>query len=560
MPAQSQQQQKLFGLALSVKRGETPRSEASKEVLDIVDSMTEKQIEDFAGTSHSGLPKKVESALRELIKNAIKDNVVGDIVKEHKDCGCGCKGTTVGGCNTSLTEGLFQDIMKGVKNGSGPFTMVVIKDNKVVKQVNVNTPQSIPANYTSLEKQYPNARIRVEDSTGKIVFGEGVVNESSVEIGDIVFLKSAKKIATVIDRFGRSVTVKTGDGKKVKTVINNIKTLAQDNVNEKLDNKQLALLKYAYKDIKKINPSEPAYGRMVKHLDTLSKSELQQLADAGINFISLLAKNRLMRSESVNEEKPGLWANIRAKKARGEKPAHGNSQAHKDAVKAGKKIKKSESVDEAVPTQTKWAVAIASLTATRPDAVQKFIDDNNLNSEKLYQFLKKSNASSRFGGFAMDFVTAISGKPGNPIQKKMIKMFGESVNEGARIVLVDPNTNKFTKTHIFSGPNRDADKEVEKLNSKLSSPQKNKGLYWKIASYESVNEVASRTAMEIGGLTGMNKDAVQKFVDEHNLDIEKLYQYVKKGKLKERMDFVSAVVGNPGNKIQKMIIAKFGMK
>jgi ribosomal protein L21E len=58
------------------------------------------------------------------------------------------------------------------------------------------------------------------------------VNESSVEIGDTVFLKSANKIATVIDRMGRSVIVKTGDGKKVKTVINNIKTLAQDNINE----------------------------------------------------------------------------------------------------------------------------------------------------------------------------------------------------------------------------------------------------------------------------------------------------------------------------------------
>jgi len=48
--------------------------------------------------------------------------------------------------------------------------------------------------------------------------------------------------------------------------------------------------------------------------------------------------------ESVNEEKPGLWANIRAKQKRGEKPAHKNSQAHKDAVKAGKKINKEESV------------------------------------------------------------------------------------------------------------------------------------------------------------------------------------------------------------------------
>ena len=42
--------------------------------------------------------------------------------------------------------------------------------------------------------------------------------------------------------------------------------------------------------------------------------------------------------EPMKEEKPGLWANIRAKQARGEKPAHGNSDAHKDAVKAGKKI------------------------------------------------------------------------------------------------------------------------------------------------------------------------------------------------------------------------------
>ena len=46
--------------------------------------------------------------------------------------------------------------------------------------------------------------------------------------------------------------------------------------------------------------------------------------------------------EVLGEEKPGLWANIRAKRARGEKPAHKNSNAHKDAVKAGKKINTSE--------------------------------------------------------------------------------------------------------------------------------------------------------------------------------------------------------------------------
>jgi hypothetical protein len=54
----------------------------------------------------------------------------------------------------------------------------------------------------------------------------------------------------------------------------------------------------------------------------------------------------MIKYESVNEENPGLWANIRAKKARGEKSSPKNSQAYKDAVKAGEEIKKNESVNE----------------------------------------------------------------------------------------------------------------------------------------------------------------------------------------------------------------------
>jgi len=237
MPSVSQQQQKLFGLALAVKRGEVPRSEASQDILDIVDSMSEKDIEDFASTKHAGLPKQVEEKLREMARNMMRESIIG--------------------------EGLFQDIMKGVKTGNGPFTLVVIKNNKVVKQVTVNTPQGVPANYTSLQKDYPNSRIRIEDSTGKIVFGEAsdaeekdfhmkldklvhstfgkspdeeknesVVNESSVEIGDIVLFPPANSAATVVDRFGRSVTLKLANGKKVKTVVDKVKLLAQDNVNE----------------------------------------------------------------------------------------------------------------------------------------------------------------------------------------------------------------------------------------------------------------------------------------------------------------------------------------
>jgi hypothetical protein len=55
--ATSEQQQKIFGLALSVKRGDTPRSEVSDEVLKIVDGMSVGEIRKFASTKHKGLPK-----------------------------------------------------------------------------------------------------------------------------------------------------------------------------------------------------------------------------------------------------------------------------------------------------------------------------------------------------------------------------------------------------------------------------------------------------------------------------------------------------------------------
>ena len=58
--SKSRQQQKIMGLALSVKRGDTPKSKVSKSVKDMASKMSEKDLEDFASTKHKGLPKKVE--------------------------------------------------------------------------------------------------------------------------------------------------------------------------------------------------------------------------------------------------------------------------------------------------------------------------------------------------------------------------------------------------------------------------------------------------------------------------------------------------------------------
>ena len=82
--AESEQQQKLFGLALSVKRGETPRSEASAEVLKIVDSMSEKKIRDFAKTPHSEVPKK---KVNEAISNPTSERKSPPTTQKQKETG-----------------------------------------------------------------------------------------------------------------------------------------------------------------------------------------------------------------------------------------------------------------------------------------------------------------------------------------------------------------------------------------------------------------------------------------------------------------------------------------
>lgn len=65
MPSKSIAQQKLFGMALAIRRGELKRSEVEQDVLDIVDGkMTDKQIEDFAKTKHKGLKYHLKESLR----------------------------------------------------------------------------------------------------------------------------------------------------------------------------------------------------------------------------------------------------------------------------------------------------------------------------------------------------------------------------------------------------------------------------------------------------------------------------------------------------------------
>jgi len=76
-----------------------------------------------------------------------------------------------------ITEANRGKVHKAAKKGSYPASIVVINSGMVVKQELVNTPAEVPAVFNELQKQYPNATISVESSTGETLFSESVVNE-----------------------------------------------------------------------------------------------------------------------------------------------------------------------------------------------------------------------------------------------------------------------------------------------------------------------------------------------------------------------------------------------
>jgi len=152
VPAQSQQQQKLFGLALSVKRGDTPRSEASEEVLKIVDSMTEKEIEDFAGTEHEGLPKKVEQKIREMARQTIKERMMSEV-----KFGKGDMVRVVDNPKYVMDKKKFAGMSGYVKNTIGRDIQVTFPNGRTIlvdpKDLEMNPNESVNEDATQLWSQ-----------------------------------------------------------------------------------------------------------------------------------------------------------------------------------------------------------------------------------------------------------------------------------------------------------------------------------------------------------------------------------------------------------------------
>jgi hypothetical protein len=74
---------------------------------------------------------------------------------------------------------------------------------------------------------------------------------------------------------------------------------------------------------------------------------------------------------------------------------------------------------------------------------------------------------------------------------------------------------------------------------------------------ESVNESISHEAMGIASMTNTRKEAVQKFIDDNDLNALEILKIVTKGGLYERVRFIQALVGTPNNSSFKWYVKNY---
>jgi hypothetical protein len=501
MPAQSQQQQKLFGLALSVKRGETPRSEASRDVLNIVDTMSEKEIEDFASTSHKGLPPKVEEYIREEVRKHINEN----IPRMYK---------VYLGVQNKLRK--LEDEQKKMlgqfKDEKDPKKKRNILDKMKDGTVRL---KKVRANLADIEREYINKASYDTSYSENIKISkddmEKLHSDGEVEVdGEKVTFEEGKKRFRQQDGIGKAkYTISYHDGKKKHKDGSDFFDIKIFKNKKDLSDFVGTLAKQGYKHesvneasaINRLNSVQDAREKMASHI---SFKKAQILRKAGINkkdawfdkqektllkksyrdleklYLKLGGK-RLTIKESVNEGKYNYKVDALTAYFKGKIDAKELDRIARDDFKSGIATKKelsnflsnkftqdvmsdtygipagtlikrvrglmkfAESVNEGVEPQIK---KIAYFTGTRPEAVEDFVSKHALNITKLLKYVQKGGLPQR-----MELVSALAGRPNNPKQKKIIKQFQESINE------VNTRLNKKVKSYL------DAYLKGEKKNS-----------------------------------------------------------------------------------------------
>ena len=452
MPAVSKAQQRFMGMVHAADKGETP---ASPEVAKVSADMKDSDAKDFASTKHDGLPDHVKEQLKSVVREVIREKSGmnemsgNDVHFKHimkmYDRGGSFTKKKIGAVvckdpkasRKDIEEVLFDSDYKEITEFEDELGLKEIREKyNSVKEDATELPQAtIPA---AVKAKLQLAIEKIKDSklsnNAKLQLLAQVIDAIGIDKSQLSNIASkirSKMESVVTEEFKHIIHVDTPTQVVSKPVAAQIMALAKKGVRASEIGLEMGFVgnaKLAADTFQKVK------NKIYFELDKRNESVNEALSKDAVVRTLTSDKNAYFLTKDGNG-----WILDITPKAAQQSTFHQKFDV-KDLGKGhlGMKYKLSESVNEEHECGCNEnhdcgcggvhehihedlsadANGIAGLTASRANAVKDFLEKNNINSNKLYLFLKKGNLKDR-----MDFVTALVGKPGNPIQKKVISQF-----------------------------------------------------------------------------------------------------------------------------------------
>jgi hypothetical protein len=455
MPAKSKAQQRFMGMVHAVQKGDMDAP--SSEVEKAADSMSDADAKDYASTKHKGLPNHVkkenmEKELKEIIRQTYRESL-----------------------RESLNEAKIQPkddwgvrLVVAINNNVAALHTSVIREKKDVQQAvaafgNVlkNAIKETLKHKYKPHPKYPEADSKIKTFISELKKFENIV--------DMVISKPTKSGIVKLDDAWRSIW-----NHKFGSAI----ALSGDLFNSIIENESVNEAKYPTN----LYVNSVIYGQGFTGLKGIEGGKYYKVVEMD-DYSATLApcdeKGKIKGSKKVRHKLSSLEGGIATAK-RGDENG----------------IVIESVVNETVSHE---AMGIASMTNTRKEAVQKFIDDNDLNALEILKIVTKGGLPER-----VRFIQALVGTPNNSSFKWYVKTYAnESVNEAS--------------------------------------------LSW---------AWTDRYANAISNLTQIDTKDVKKFIEDNKLNIEKIFAIAHKTS-QGKTDFVKAIKAAPNSSIQNAYVKTY---
>tara|TARA_Y100000361_G_scaffold152365_1_gene171651 strand:- start:211 stop:1527 length:1317 start_codon:yes stop_codon:yes gene_type:complete len=301
--AVSKNQQKFFGMVYALKNGDLNPSDVSKDVRDAAKSMSMKDVEDFASTKHKGLPKKVQTEGK-LNKKDVSYQLSIDYSGRTKP-----------------------KVTKLNKNGISVFYGYKVNPKDVIK---------------SIKKLYPSIKIK-HDRWSSIGTGGGVHSflfeakldkEKFTEPEDMKMYEQRPIPMDTPNEFWYMDYKKwayKNRGKYKKEILS-----LGDNTSKIFNTISSWWLAWANKKNKSAThvTDKQKFGRalaiMMKKDGLVFKKSGNKITAIENTENDMIKFKDMIQELSEKKKGPGLWANIHAKRKRGEKPAKPGDEDYPD--------------------------------------------------------------------------------------------------------------------------------------------------------------------------------------------------------------------------------------